>query len=84
MTLISLAALASFAFGAQAALGEAKESLQCSFLSTFPWGKVPVGRMRDLHNPHQSRCARQLPPGEAFYVGRLAVFKPPFTSISSG
>ena len=31
-----------------------------SFLSTFPWGKVPVGRMRDLHDPHQSRCARQL------------------------
>ncbi|NMC15359.1 MAG: hypothetical protein GYA40_01760 [Chloroflexi bacterium] len=48
-TLISLAALASFAFGAQA--------------------EPP---------------ARKQPLGEAFYVGRLAIFKPPFTSISSG
>jgi len=48
-TLISLAALASFAFCTQA-----------------------------------EPSARKQPPGEAFYVGRLAVFKPPFTSISSG
>ncbi len=46
--------------------GEAKRCF-CSarFFPTFPSGKVPAGRMRDLHDPHQSRCARQLPPGEA-------------------